>query len=75
MADAFKYAGTKLGPKVRHGFHALSLDERRKDFSPLPLGTEKQCRSRFRGESPFIEFVVPGYALSFEEDEREVLGP
>lgn len=44
-------------------------------FPPLPLGTEKQCRSRFRGESPFIEFVVPGYALSFEEDEREVLGP
>lgn len=32
--DAFKFADTKLSDKVRHGFHAVALDERRSDFAP-----------------------------------------
>ena len=32
--DAFKFADTKLSPKVQHGFHAVALDERRNDFVP-----------------------------------------
>ena len=32
--DAFKFADTKLSPKVQHGFHAVALDERRSDFVP-----------------------------------------
>jgi len=32
--DAFRFVDTKLSPKVRRGFHAVALDERRKDFSP-----------------------------------------
>lgn len=32
--DAFKFADTKLSPKVGSGFHAVALDERRVDFAP-----------------------------------------
>ena len=32
--DAFKFADTQLSSKVRHGFHAVALDERRGDFEP-----------------------------------------
>jgi hypothetical protein len=32
--DAFQFADTKLSPKVQHGFQAVALDERRKDFMP-----------------------------------------
>ncbi|MBI1751599.1 MAG: DUF2235 domain-containing protein [Acidobacteria bacterium] len=32
--DAFRFADTKLSPKVLNGFHAVSLDERRNDFAP-----------------------------------------
>lgn len=32
--DAFKFADTQLSGKVGHGFHAVSLDERRNDFKP-----------------------------------------
>ena len=32
--DAFKFADTKLSPKVMRGFHAVALDERRNDFTP-----------------------------------------
>lgn len=32
--DAFKFADTRLSPKVQHGFHAVALDERRQDFAP-----------------------------------------
>lgn len=32
--DAFRFADTKLSDKVRHGFHAVALDERRSDFAP-----------------------------------------
>ncbi|WLT31686.1 DUF2235 domain-containing protein [Geothrix sp. PMB-07] len=32
--DAFRFADTKLSPKVLNGFHAVALDERRIDFSP-----------------------------------------
>ena len=32
--DAFKFADTKLSAKVRHGFQAVALDERRNDFAP-----------------------------------------
>ena len=32
--DAFKFADTKLSPKVLNGFHAVALDERRNDFAP-----------------------------------------
>jgi uncharacterized protein (DUF2235 family) len=33
-ADAFRFADTKLSPKVASGFHAVALDERRCDFTP-----------------------------------------
>lgn len=33
-ADAFRYTDTKLHPKVKYGFHAISLDEQRDDFTP-----------------------------------------
>ncbi len=32
--DAFRFADTKLSPKVRRRFHAVALDERRGDFAP-----------------------------------------
>jgi uncharacterized protein (DUF2235 family) len=30
--DAFSFVDTKLNPKVQKGFHAMALDERRRDF-------------------------------------------
>ncbi len=33
-ADTFKFSDTVLNDKVRHGFHAVALDEQRIDFSP-----------------------------------------
>lgn len=33
-ADVFRFADTRLSPKVKHGFHAMALDERRVDFAP-----------------------------------------
>jgi len=32
--DIFNFANTRLSPKVAHGFHAVSIDERRIDFVP-----------------------------------------
>lgn len=32
--DAFKFADTRLSPKVQRAFHAVALDERRNDFAP-----------------------------------------
>ena len=32
--DLFRFADTKLSPKVARGFHALSVDEARQDFDP-----------------------------------------
>jgi hypothetical protein len=32
--DAFNFADTKLNQKVKYGFHALSRDEQRRDFTP-----------------------------------------
>lgn len=32
--DLFRFASTVLSTKVQHGFHALSLDEQRKNFEP-----------------------------------------
>ena len=32
--DAFQFADTKLSPKVKHGFHAVAVDEQRADFTP-----------------------------------------
>lgn len=32
--DAFRFADTKLSPIVKHGFHAIALDEQRIDFTP-----------------------------------------
>lgn len=33
-ADVFRFADTILSGKVRHGFHAIAVDERRDDFEP-----------------------------------------
>src|SRR5258706_4784869 len=33
-ADAFKFTDTHLSDKVENGFHAIALDEQRKDFTP-----------------------------------------
>jgi uncharacterized protein (DUF2235 family) len=33
-ADAFKFTDTRLSDKVENGFHAIALDEQRKDFTP-----------------------------------------
>jgi len=33
-ADLFRFADTKLSDKVRHGFHAIAVDEQRDDFEP-----------------------------------------
>lgn len=33
-ADVFEFADTQLSPKVEQGIHAVSLDERRGDFTP-----------------------------------------
>jgi len=30
--DVFRFADTKLSDKVRHGFHAMAIDEQREDF-------------------------------------------
>ena len=32
--DVFKFTGTTLDTKIDHGFHAVSLDDQRKDFAP-----------------------------------------
>ena len=32
--DSFRFADTKLSPVVRHGLHAIAIDERREDFTP-----------------------------------------
>lgn len=32
--DAFQFADTALSPKVRHGLHAIAVDEQRADFTP-----------------------------------------
>lgn len=32
--DAFKFDNLELSPKIDHGYHAVSLDERRDDFRP-----------------------------------------
>jgi len=32
--DSFKFADTKLSPKVAHGVHAVAIDEQRLDFVP-----------------------------------------
>ena len=34
LRDAFKFADMKLSTKVTNGFHAVALDEQRKDFTP-----------------------------------------
>ena len=34
--DAFRFADLDLDPRVGRGFHALSLDEERADFTPTP---------------------------------------
>lgn len=34
LNDSYKFADTKLSPKVQHGFQALALDERRELFTP-----------------------------------------
>ncbi len=33
-ADLLRFGDTRLSPKVRHGYHAISLDEQRADFVP-----------------------------------------
>ena len=33
-ADVFRFADTALSDKVRHGFHAIAVDEQRDDFQP-----------------------------------------
>lgn len=32
--DVYRFADTVLHPKVKHGFHAVSIDEQRGDFAP-----------------------------------------
>jgi uncharacterized protein (DUF2235 family) len=32
--DAFRFADTKLSPRVLHGLHAIAVDEQRADFTP-----------------------------------------
>jgi uncharacterized protein (DUF2235 family) len=38
--DAFQFADTALDPKVKRGFHAVSVDERRSDFTPTLWDTD-----------------------------------
>jgi uncharacterized protein (DUF2235 family) len=40
-ADAFRFADNRLNKKVEWGFHAVSLDEQRDDFSPTMWANRK----------------------------------
>jgi len=42
--DAFRFSDTKLSDKVAWGFHALSLDERRCDFTPTLWDPREQIK-------------------------------
>jgi len=43
--DCFRFTDTKLSPIVQNGFHAVSLDEQRKDFAP-PSGMRGRMSHR-----------------------------
>jgi len=43
--DLFRFADTTLGPGVKHGRHAVAIDERRADFTPT-LWTPTRASSR-----------------------------
>ena len=42
--DAFQFADTKLAVKVKRGFHGVSVDERRSDFTPTLWDAEPRVR-------------------------------
>ncbi len=44
--DVFRFADTTLNARVRNGFHAVSIDERREDFPPTrwtPAANVEEC--------------------------------
>ena len=42
--DAFQFADLALSRKVRHGLHAVSVDEQRSNFTPNPVGARRSHR-------------------------------
>ena len=42
--DAFQFADTKLAAQVKRGFHAVSVDERRSDFTPTLWDADPRIR-------------------------------
>lgn len=48
--DTFQFADTKLSPKVRAAYHAVSVDERRADFTPTLWDPDPRvCQVLFPG--------------------------
>jgi uncharacterized protein (DUF2235 family) len=48
--DAFQFADTALSAKVRHGFHAVAIDEERGDFTP----------TLWDGDPRIVQVLFPG---------------
>jgi hypothetical protein len=71
--DAFSFVDTKLNPLVRHGVHAMALDERRRDFPVTQWdprdGIEQEwfagCHSDVGGGYPSAECGLSNLALSW----------
>ena len=71
--DAFSFVDTKLSPLVAHGFHAMALDERRRDF-PVTRWDERAgieqvwfagCHADVGGGYPAAECGLSDLALQW----------
>lgn len=63
--DAFRFADTKLSQKIAHGFHAVSLDERRSPFIPtLWEKAENVVQVLFPGAHSDVGGGYPEHQLS-----------
>jgi len=63
--DAFRFADTQLSEKVAHGFHAVSLDERRTPFTPtLWEKSENVVQVLFPGAHSDVGGGYPEHQLS-----------
>jgi uncharacterized protein (DUF2235 family) len=63
-ADVYRFADTVLHPKVRHGFHAVSIDEQRGGFEPtLWTARENVVQCLFAGSHADVGGGHPAAAI------------
>jgi uncharacterized protein (DUF2235 family) len=53
--DAFRFADLTLSPAVRHGIHAIAVDEQREDFTPTLWNADPRItQALFPGTRPWL---------------------